>query len=147
VCLGVGTLRLCDIRPVPDGISRLTLTTRGKDVVEGSYNEQIKVCFSSGRVLGGAFIGAIAAPTASAYPGDYGYSSNEVGFCNDVSYIGINSDAGPRGIVQVGWGICRDLALGYARESVAKDLFYNTAVGQGVGGITLAQARARYRSQ
>ena len=35
--------------------------------------------------LAALFIGAIAAPTAGAYPGDYGCSSNEVGFYSDVS--------------------------------------------------------------
>jgi hypothetical protein len=41
-----------------------------------------------------------------------------------------------------GWGICRDLLRGYTRESVTENMFYQSAVGQGTSGITLAQARS-----
>ena len=96
--------------------------------------------------LAALFIGAIAAPTAGAYPGDYGCSSNEVGFYSDVScrdQFGRRTTRDRASRV----GNCRDLALGVRERVWPRTCSTTLQSDRASGASRWRKPGRRYRSQ
>lgn len=77
-------------------------------------------------------IAGVQAPAAGADP---------EAFYNDVMSIGVKSSTGEEGVVNTGKAICSALGRGLSADTVATQLFYNSAVANNNDGITLEQAR------
>jgi hypothetical protein len=66
--------------------------------------------------------------------------ADEDDYLDDLHNAGITDADGDEALLQVGWGLCRQLSNGASPEQLRAQVLYNSDTGQGAKGVDPARA-------